>query len=101
MGGLTGAWLVGVGIVAWREHQKSGRMPIPGALLGVTGLFVGLMLIAEIAPGSQRIVTLGAWGLDIAGLMNILGPANGLFGQVQQTQATEASAEGESTGSGS
>jgi hypothetical protein len=91
VGGLAGAWLAGVSIVAWREVHQSGHMPVPAALLGVTGLFAALSLIAEVAPGSRRVVTLAAWGLDIAGFMNVL-PA-GLFGQVQAAQATEASAQ--------
>jgi hypothetical protein len=97
MGGLTGAWLVGVGIVAWREVGQSHRMPVPANLLGVTGLFVGLMLIGEVAPATQRVITLAGWGLDLAGLFQIL-PA-GLFGQIQQAQQTEAAAEGETTSS--
>jgi hypothetical protein len=91
VGGLAGAWLAGVSIVAWREVHQSGHMPVPAALLGVTGMFAALSLIAEIAPGSRRVVTLAAWGLDIAGFLNVL-PA-GLFGQVQAAQASESAAE--------
>ena len=91
MGGLAGAWLAGVSIVAWRETRQSGHMPVPAALLGVTGLFAALSLLAEVAPASRRVVTLAAWGLDVAGLLNVL--PNGLFGQVQAAQATEASAQ--------
>lgn len=91
MGGLTGAWLVGTGIVVWRESKASGHMPVPAALLGVTGLFVALSLLADIAPGARKVITFGAWGLDLAGLFNIL-PA-GLFGQVQQAQTAESQAE--------
>lgn len=91
MGGLAGAWLAGVSIVAWREARQSGHMPVPAALLGVTGLFAALSLLADIAPASRRTVTLLGWGLDIAGLMNVL--PNGLFGQIQGAQATEAAAQ--------
>lgn len=96
MGGLAGAWLVGVGIVAWREVHQSGHMPVPAALLGVTGLFAALSLIGEIAPASRRVVTLVGWGLDLAGLMNVL-PA-GLFGQIQTAQATESAASSTTSG---
>jgi len=61
----------------------------------VTGLFVGLSLIADMVPASRQVVTLLGWGLDIAGLLNIL-PA-GLFGQIKTAQATEAAAQGGST----
>jgi hypothetical protein len=100
MGGLAGAWVVGVGIVAWRESRQSGHMPVPAALLGVTGLFAALALVADVFPVTSRVVTLGGWGLDLAGLMNVL--PGGLFGQYQQAQSAEAAAEGEgsSTGSG-
>jgi hypothetical protein len=97
VGGLAGAWLAGTGIVAWREVRQSGHMPVPGALLGVTLLFAGLALVADIAPPARPVVTLLGWGLDVAGLLNVL-PA-GLFGQIQQAQESEASASGQgSTG---
>ena len=66
MGGLAGAWLAGVSIVAWRESKASGHMPVPAALLGVTGLFAALALIAEIVPASRPAVTMLGWGLDVA-----------------------------------
>jgi hypothetical protein len=65
-------------------------MPVPAALLGVTGLFAALSLIGDISPAARPVVTLTAWGLDVAGFLNVL-PA-GLFGQVQAAQAAEASA---------
>lgn len=96
MGGLAGAWLAGVSITAWREVRQSGHMPVPAALLGVTLLFAGLALVADIAPASRPAVTLLGWGLDIAGLLNVL-PA-GLFGQIQAAQSAEAAASGQSGG---
>lgn len=98
MGGLAGAWLAGVSIVAWREVHQSGHMPVPGALLGVTGLFAGLALIAEIWAPSRPAVTLLGWGLDVAGFLNVL-PA-GLFGQIQAAQSAEAAASGTAGGGG-
>jgi hypothetical protein len=92
VGGLTGAWLAGTGIVAWREVRASGHMPVPGALAGVTGLFLVLHVIAEAAPQSRQVVTLLGWGLDLAGLFKIL--PEGLFGQIAKTQASEVAAEG-------
>jgi hypothetical protein len=91
MGGLAGAWLAGTGIVAWRETRQSGHMPVPAALLGVTGLFALLALLAEVVPSSRPVVTALGWGLDVAGFLNVL--PNGLFGQIQSAQATEATAE--------
>jgi hypothetical protein len=91
MGGLTGAWLAGTGIVAWREIRASGHMPVPGALAGVTGLFLVLHVIAEAVPQSRQVVTLLGWGLDLAGLFKVL--PEGLFGQIRQVQASETAAE--------
>jgi hypothetical protein len=91
LGGLAGAWLAGVTIVAWREVRSSGHMPVPAALLGVTGLFAALSLIGDISPAARPVLTMLGWGLDVAGFFQVL-PA-GLFGQIQKAQATEARAE--------
>lgn len=77
-------------ITGWRQVRQSGHLPVPAALLAVTGLFVALGLIAEAAPATSRVVTLTAWGLDLAGLLRVL-PA-GLFTEVQQAQAASAEA---------
>jgi hypothetical protein len=95
VGGLAGAWLAGVAIVAWRETKQSGHMPVPAALLGVTGLFAALSLLAEIAPPARKVITITAWGLDLAGLLQVM-PA-GLFGQVTKAQQTEAQASGQAS----
>jgi hypothetical protein len=58
-------------------------------------LFAGLALIADIAPQTRQVITLAAWGLDLAGLLKVL-PA-GLFGQVQTATAAEAAAQGTTT----
>jgi len=72
-------------------------MPVPAALLGVTGLFAALSLVGDISPRARPVVTVLGWGLDVAGLFQVL--PGGLFGQVQKAQDTEATAEGEgSTG---
>jgi hypothetical protein len=91
MGGLAGAWLAGAGIVAWREVRSHGHMPVPAALLGVTGLFAVLALIADASPAARPVVTLLGWGLDVAGLFSIL--PGGLFGQIQRSQEAEQAAE--------
>jgi len=90
MGGLAGAWLAGVSIVAWRQVHQSGHLPVPAALLGVTGLFAALSLIADLSPAARPAVTLLGWGLDVAGLLNVL-PA-GLSGQISAAQSAESAA---------
>jgi uncharacterized membrane protein len=79
-----------MGITGWRQIRQSQHLPVPAALLAVTGLFVVLGLVADTIPAASRVVTLTAWGLDIAGLLRVL-PA-GLFTEVQQAQTTAAQA---------
>lgn len=93
--GLVSAWLLGEGIVIWRIVHRDKRMPPPGELLGITGLFALLAAAAEYRR-IAGLVTALAWGLDIAALLNVL-PA-GLGGQIQQAQQAEAKAEGVNLG---
>jgi hypothetical protein len=90
--GFMAAWLLGESIVIWREVTRSHKAPAPAQLLGVTGLFAVLALIADVAPNARRTVVMLAFALDLAGLLQIL-PA-GLFGEISASQATEAQAEG-------
>lgn len=84
------AWAAGLGIVTWRTWQADHKPPVPGVLLGVTGLFMALGLAAEYPPAAGPAVMLG-WGLNVAGLMDIL-PA-GLYGQISQAQIAEQQSE--------
>ena len=93
MDSLTGAWLLGVGIYSYRTVSQSHRIPVPGALLGVTLLFVGLGMVAEIAPSSARAMSLIGWGLDLAGLLRLFSGGK-LPGEVTQAQASETAAAG-------
>ena len=87
---LAAAWLAGEAIVIWRMVHKDHRPPVPGALLGITGLFLALGLVADIVPASARLVGVAAWGLDVAAFLNAL-PA-GLSGQISQAQSAERQA---------
>jgi hypothetical protein len=93
MGGFAAAWAAGEAIVVWRQVRSSGRMPVPGALIGVSALFLGLAVIADISPKARPVVTLVAWGLDVAGILNIW-PA-GLSGEVTQAEKASAAAGNE------
>lgn len=97
MRGLTAAWLTGLAIVTWRQVHQGHHLPVPAVLAGVSGLFAGLALLADAAPSAARVITLTAWGLDIAGLLNVL-PA-GLFSEIQTaaTASTAGAAENEGT----
>lgn len=92
---LAAAWLAGEGIVIWRMVHKDHRPPVPGALLGITALFLTLGLVAEVFPASAKFVGVAAWGLDVAAFLNAL-PA-GLAGQISQAQAAESAAVGGGT----
>jgi len=97
-GALAGAWLAGTGLVIWRQLRGGQHLPVPGALLAVTGLFAALGIVADVVPASRTFVVVTAWGIDVAGLFN-LWPA-GLGGQVQQAAATGTTAPVPGQGSG-
>ena len=67
MGGFVIAALVGEGILVFRSYKRSKRLPLPGELLGVSGLFALLGILAEFQP---TLATTLAVGFDIAGLLN-------------------------------
>ena len=72
MGGLAGAWAVGMGITVWRQVKQSAHLPVPADLVAVTGLFLVLGLVADMSTKARMPVTLIAWGLDVAGLLRVL-----------------------------
>ena len=92
-GGFAAAWLLGTGIGVYRQVTRSHRMPVPGNLLALAAFFAALALIGDVIPAARRTVTLLAWGLDLAGVLQLLG-SGPLQGQVTQAQASEATAEG-------
>ena len=65
MGGITIAWLIGEGIICWREVAGCHRPPMPGALIASSVIFAGLAVLAEYQP-ARTAATLMAFGLDIA-----------------------------------
>jgi len=97
--GLVAAWLAGEAIVIWRIVHKSHHIPVPGSLLGISLLFAGLALVSDLFPPATSIVTLTAWGLDIAALFDVL--PGGLGGQISEAADTSAKAQGESTATAS
>ncbi len=93
--GLVAAWAAGMGIVIWRMVHRDHQMPVPGALLGVSGLFAGLALISDVWPATTTLVTVTAVGLDVAAFMNVPGA---FWSQVTRATQTSAAAEGLGTG---
>lgn len=84
--GLVAAWLAGEAIVIWRVVHKSHHLPVPGDLLGISLLFAGLALVSDLFSQATQVVTLTAWGLDIAAFFDIL-PA-GFGGQINEAAAS-------------
>lgn len=67
-------------------------MPVPGALMAISGLFAAGALVSDIWPVTTGLVTVTLFGLDVAAFMNAL-PA-GLSGQISQADTSTATAEG-------
>jgi hypothetical protein len=88
--GILAAWLAGLGIVGWRIVHNEHRLPAPGVLAGITGLFLAGALVAEWVPKAESLVLATLVGLDVAALLNVL-PA-GLGGQIAQAEAAQGAA---------
>lgn len=69
--GIILTWLAGEGIIIYRAFKRTHAPPMPGELLIVSALFVGIALIGEISDDSARFATLLGAGLDIAAAMNL------------------------------
>ena len=98
-GGILAAFLAGEGIVAWRIVHKEHRIPAPGALLAIGGLFLAGALIAEWVPASEKLVLAVLVGLDVAALMNVL--PQGLAGQIAAADTAAGGATSSTPGEGS
>lgn len=90
--GLAAAWLVGEALIIWRLVHNDHRLPVPGQLLGVSALFAGLAIAADVFPRAQQVIVLSAWGLDVAAFLNLW--PKGLGGQIQHAASTGSLNEG-------
>lgn len=84
--GLAAAWLLGEAIVIWRIVHREHHLPAPGLLLGISALFAGMAVAADVFPRAEQVIVLSAWGLDVAAILNLW--PQGLGGEVQQAEAT-------------
>lgn len=77
MGGITLAWLIGEGLIIYRQVSKNHHPPVPGTLLASSALFALLALLAEYQP-ARGAATLAAFGLDLAAYLQapIITPKN-------------------------
>jgi CHASE2 domain-containing sensor protein len=91
-GGILAAWLAAMGIVGWRLVHNEHRIPAPGALLGITGLFVAGALVAEWVPKSEPLVLATLVGLDVAAFLNLLpGPFGAELTAAEKAQGSATS----------
>ena len=77
--------------MAWRIVHKEHRIPAPGALLAIAGLFVAGALVAEWYPPSEKLILAVLVGLDVAALMNVL--PQGLAGQIAAADTAAGGAQ--------
>ena len=95
---LIAAWLAGEAIVSWRIVHTEHRIPAPGELLGITGLFVAGALISDIYPAASNLIVVGLWGLDVAAFMNVL--PQGLGKQIQTVEQAQGAPGPNTAGEG-
>jgi hypothetical protein len=81
-GGIVLAWLIGSGIIVWREVGRDHHPPMPGVLLTSSALFGLLAVLAEYEPARGAATAL-AFGLDFAAYLEAPG-----FGSKKTPAAT-------------
>lgn len=94
-GGLTAAWLFGMGLITWRYVAKQHQPPIPGSMLAASGLFALLALVAEYQPAAGAAAA-AAWGFDLAALLGLF--PESVAGPTGKTTAAEAAPTAKTTG---
>jgi len=62
------AWLVGEGLMTYKDVKKNKRPPLPAELLATSGLFVLLAILGEPAP---KLASTLAWGFDSAAFLTL------------------------------
>jgi hypothetical protein len=62
---LALAWLVGLGVLSWREVAAYKKPPPAGRLAAASGVFVLLGLLSQYQPAAGA-ASLAAWGFDLA-----------------------------------
>ncbi len=73
MGPFILAWLVGEGIIVYRNVKVNKCPPGPGQLLVTSGMYVMLALLAEVNQ-ARYLATALAWGFNTAAFMKLYDP---------------------------
>jgi hypothetical protein len=68
MKSLILAWLVGEGLMTYKDVKRNKRPPLPAELLATSGLFVVLGILGESAP---KLAATLAWGFDAAAFLTL------------------------------
>jgi hypothetical protein len=63
-------WIIGEGIIVYRQVKQNHAPPMPGALIASSGLFALLALLAE-ADRARTLAIMLAAGFDVAAFMNL------------------------------
>lgn len=62
------AWLVGEGLMTYKDVKRNKRPPLPAEMLATSGLFVVLGILGESAP---KLAATLAWGFDTAAFLTL------------------------------
>lgn len=88
--GLLTAWMASIGLIAYKSVTANRRPPLPSEMLATVVVFGTLSLIGGEAAGPADLF---AWGLVVAGALNIIpGVANLDTPGSQHLSVKEASA---------
>lgn len=63
-------WAFALGVITYREVKK-GRPPMPGMLLSVSLLFIGLAVLADTGPDQAKLAATVGAGLDVAAFLHL------------------------------
>lgn len=84
------AWLVGEGLMTYKDVKKNHRPPLPAELIATSGLFVILGILGESAP---KLAATLAWGFDTAAFLTLWDKAPALPGTKKATPKTPPSSK--------
>jgi hypothetical protein len=95
MGLFLAFWLIGEGIIVYRQVRQNHAPPMPGSLIASSGLFALLALLAE-ADQARTLAVMLAAGFDVAAFMNLFPPVTNPGGG--KTGASAPSSPGQKKG---
>lgn len=85
------AWLVGEGLMIYKDVKNNGRPPLPAELLATSGLFLALGILGEKAP---ELASLVAWGFDLAAFLTLWGGTSSTSSSTSSSKKTTTTKKG-------